>query len=135
MTQIEVVAALRLRAQAQRYAATNVAGGEVSEGAGGGNRGAEPDVAGGDEEGSEGDSERDGAPAPHHIARPLVGAGASRVTVKEEEEVETVGQLRDRLWLGPAAPAPGPRVVRVHIKVEEISSGEDTDGTGRKRSV
>jgi len=80
------------------------------------------------------------APAPHHGQPPVaVVAGASGVTlVKEEkEEEETLAQLRDRLDLAGSArvPAPGRRATFVHIKVEDSTSGEDTDGgegdTGR----
>jgi len=61
------------------------------------------------------------------------GAGASgkAVVVIKQEEEETLGQLRDRLRLTPGisrAQAPGPRAAFVHIKVEDSSSGEDTDG-------
>ena len=50
--------------------------------------------------------------------------------IKEEEE-ETLGQLRDRLGPGLArGPAPGPRATFVHIKVEDTTSGEDTDAEG-----
>jgi len=46
-----------------------------------------------------------------------------------------LGQLRDRLELAPGlarVPAPGPRAVFLHIKVEDSTSGEETDGEGRK---
>ena len=54
------------------------------------------------------------------------------VEVKEErEEEETLGQLRDRQVLAAArVPVPGPRATNVHIKVEDTTSGEDTDGEG-----
>jgi len=71
-------------------------------------------------------------PAPQDRAPPTVGAGASGVTivVKEEteEEEETLGQLRDRLGLSARLSAPGARAAFVHIKVEDSTSGEDTDG-------
>jgi len=54
---------------------------------------------------------------------------------EEEEEEETLGQLRDRLGLGPGAArvqVPGSRAVFVHIKVEDTTSGEDTDGEGEE---
>jgi hypothetical protein len=129
MTQAEVVAKLRLQAKAQREAASN------AEGAGGNVGAAELSGAMDDESGSggEGGGVGDGAPAPQSSAPPLVGAGASGVTVKEEEEEETLGQLRDRLGLGPGAarvPVAGPRATFVHIKVEDTTSGEDTDGEG-----
>jgi len=45
-----------------------------------------------------------------------------------EEEEETLGQLRDRVVLASArAAVPGPRATFVHIKVEDSTSGEDTD--------
>jgi len=54
------------------------------------------------------------------------------VKVKEEdEEEETLGQLRDRQVLATArAAVPGPRAPFVHIKVEDSTSGEDIDGEG-----
>ena len=53
------------------------------------------------------------------------------VEVKEEEEEETLAQLRDRQVLASARAAmPGTRARFVHIKVEETTSGEDTDGEG-----
>jgi len=53
------------------------------------------------------------------------------VKVKEGEEEETLGQLRDRVVLAAArAAVPGPRAPFVHIKVEGSSSGQDTDGEG-----
>ena len=68
------------------------------------------------------------APAPHHPA--MGGAGASGVTlVKEEtEQEETLAQLRDRLGLSARVPAPGMRPTFVHIKVEDSTSGQDTEG-------
>jgi len=66
------------------------------------------------------------APAPHHEVPAAWGAGVSGVTlVKEEEEAETLGQQRDRLAL---ALTHGPVRVDSHIKVEDSTSGEDTDG-------
>ena len=68
------------------------------------------------------------APAPHHDAPAAVGSGGSGLTlVKEEEAEETLGQQRDRLAL---ALAHGPVWVDSHIKVEDSTSGEDTDGDG-----
>ena len=65
------------------------------------------------------------APAPNHDAPAAGGAGGSKVTiVKEEEAEETLGQQRDRLAL---AQAHGPVRVDAHIKVEDSTSGEDTD--------
>jgi len=56
------------------------------------------------------------------------GVSSDGVEVKVEEE-ETLGQLRDRQVLAFArAAVPGPRAAFVHIKVEDSSSGEDTDG-------
>ena len=54
------------------------------------------------------------------------------VEVKEErEEEDTLGQLRDRQVLAFArAAVPGPRAPFVHIKVEDSTSGEDTDDEG-----
>jgi hypothetical protein len=54
------------------------------------------------------------------------------VEVKEEqEEEETLGQLRDRQVLASArAAAPGPRAPFVHIKVEDTDGEEGTDGEG-----
>jgi len=73
-----------------------------------------------------------GAPAPHLNAPPGGGAtaGGSGVTIKLEVGAEeTLAQLRDRTDPGSArAPAPGPRATFVHIKVEDSTSGEDTDG-------
>jgi len=71
------------------------------------------------------------APTPHHNAPPG-GAGAedSEVTsgVKIEEGAEeTLAQQRDRLAL---ALAHGPVRVDSHIKIEDCTSGEDTDGDG-----
>jgi len=52
------------------------------------------------------------------------------VEVKVEEEV-TLGQLRDRQVLAAArAAVPGPRAPFVHIKVEDNTSGKDTDAEG-----
>jgi len=73
------------------------------------------------------------APGAHHHGIPAeAGAGASGVTrpvVKEEkEEEETLAQLRDRLGPSAGTAAPGPRATFVHIKVEDSTSGEDTDG-------
>ena len=52
------------------------------------------------------------------------------VEVKEEKE-ETLGQLRDRVILASArVSAPGRRAPFMHIKVEDSTSGEDTDGEG-----
>jgi len=52
-------------------------------------------------------------------------------TLIKQEEEETLGQLRDRLRLLPGlARVPGPRAPFVHIKVEDTSSGEATDGKG-----
>ena len=70
------------------------------------------------------------APAPHHADAPPWGTGASGVTsgVKMEEGAEeTLAQQRDRLAL---ALARGPVRVDSHIKVEDSTSGEDTDGDG-----
>ena len=58
--------------------------------------------------------------------------------IKKEDEEETLGQLRDRLRLTPGlarVPAPGRRAAFVHIKVEDSSSGEDTDGEGGKEEA
>jgi len=66
------------------------------------------------------------APALNRDAPPATGAGASAVEatlVKEEEAFETLGQQRDRLAL-----AHGPVRVDCHIKVEDCSSADDTDG-------
>jgi hypothetical protein len=50
---------------------------------------------------------------------------------EEEEEEETLGQLRDRQVLAAArAAVTGPRAPFVHIKVEDSSSGQDTDKEG-----
>ena len=70
------------------------------------------------------------APAPHHGAPAAEGAGPSGVTqVKEEvEEEETLAQLRDRLGLSARVPAPGSRATFVHVKVEDSTCGEKTDG-------
>ena len=67
--------------------------------------------------------------APNHDAPAAGGAGCSgggsgAPLVKEEEAEETLGQLRDRLAL---ALAHGPVRVDSHIKVEDSTSGEDTD--------
>ena len=73
------------------------------------------------------------AAAPHHSnGGPAQGVGGSGETLmKKEEEEDTLGQLRDRLGLVPGlARVPGPRTVFVHIKVEDITSGEDTDAVG-----
>ena len=76
------------------------------------------------------------APAPRLNIGPSGGAGNSGETLikKEAEEEETLGQLRDRLGLGASGSArvmtPGPRAPFVHIKVEDSTSGEDTDGVG-----
>jgi hypothetical protein len=57
-------------------------------------------------------------------------SAGERVKVEEEEE-ETLGQLRDRQVLAAArAAVPGPRAPFVHIKVEDSTSGDDTDGEG-----
>ena len=67
------------------------------------------------------------APAPHPNNGPSGAAGET--PIKQEEEEETLGQLRDRLGPGLArVPAPGPRAAFVHIKVEDTTSGEDPDG-------
>ena len=53
------------------------------------------------------------------------------MNAKEEEELENMWQLRDRLGRGPRASrvlVPGPRATFVHIKVDYSSGGEDTDG-------
>jgi len=74
------------------------------------------------------------APLPNAPSPAGAGAGASGVTVKLEVGAEeTLGQLRDRLDLpGSArAPASGRRATFVHIKVEDSTSGEDTDGVGQ----
>ena len=70
------------------------------------------------------------APTPLHGAPPVAGAVACGVTLvkEEEEEDETLAQLRDRLGLSARASAPGPRAPFVHIKVEDSTDGEDTDG-------
>jgi len=73
------------------------------------------------------------APAPHHGALAAGRAGGSVLTsgatlVKEEEAQETLGQQRDRLAL---ALARGPVWVDSHIKVEDSTSGEDTDEDGK----
>jgi len=74
------------------------------------------------------------APASHSGNGRSGGAGVSAgetLIKKEEEEEETLGQLRDRLVLASArAAVPGPRAAFVHIKVEDTTSGEDTDGEG-----
>ena len=80
------------------------------------------------------------APAPAHTPAPdpnhggpaggAPGASDGATPIKrEEEEEETLGQLRDRQAPG-FARAPGPRATFVHIKVEDSSSGDDTDGDG-----
>jgi len=66
------------------------------------------------------------APAPNPDVPAAGWAGGSGVTlVKEEEAEESLGQQRDRLAL---ALAHGPVRVDSHIKVEDSTSGEDTDG-------
>ena len=68
--------------------------------------------------------------APHHDAPAEGGAGGSgggsgaTLRVKEEEAEETMAQQRDRLAM---ALAHGPVRVDSHIKVEDSTSGEDTD--------
>jgi len=64
---------------------------------------------------------------PNH-GGPSGGVGATAIK-REKEEEETLGQLRDRLAPG-LARVPGPRAPFVHIKVEDSSSGDDTDGEG-----
>jgi len=74
------------------------------------------------------------APAPKPAPQPNdgpSGVAASEVTLIKLEEKETLGQLRDRLAPGLArVPALGPRAPFVHIKVEDTSSGEETDREG-----
>jgi len=74
------------------------------------------------------------APAPYSNNGASGGAGGSQeALVKKEEQEETLGQLRDRLELASEltrVPARGPRALFDHIKVEDTSSGEDTDGEG-----
>jgi len=69
------------------------------------------------------------APAPHHEAHPE-GAGASGVTLVQQEEEETLSQQRDRLDLAGSSqvPAPGPQPPSVLIEVEDSSSGQNTGG-------
>jgi hypothetical protein len=74
------------------------------------------------------------APAPGPNNGGLAGGarasrGATPIIKKEEEEEETLGQLLDRLAPG-LTRVPGPRATFVHIKVEDSSSGDDTDGEG-----
>ena len=67
-------------------------------------------------------------PVPNHDVLATGVEAASGVTlVKEEEAEETLGQQRDRLAL---ALVHGPVRVDSHIKVEDSTSGEDTDGDG-----
>ena len=69
------------------------------------------------------------APALHNDAPAgeagAVGSGVTLVKEEEEEEEETLAQQRDRLAL---ALAHGPVRVDSHIKVEDSTSGEDTEG-------
>jgi len=66
------------------------------------------------------------APAPHRYAPTAEGAGGTGVTlVKEEGAEETLAQQRD--WLALAL-AHGPVRVDSHIKVEDTTGGEDSDG-------
>jgi len=134
ITMEDLVTKLQQQGREQRAVANNAEGDEGGEGAGGGSGWTELGDAGDDAGGGESEDEGDGAPTSRPNTLPLVGAGASGVTVKEEEEEETLGQLRDRLGLETAAwraPVAGPRATFVHIKVEDTTSGEDTDGTGR----
>ena len=66
------------------------------------------------------------SPGTDHDA-PAAGrtGGSAGTLVKEEEEEETLGQLRDRQAL---ALAHGPVRVDSHIKVEDSMSGDDTGG-------
>ena len=57
------------------------------------------------------------------------GSAEAPIIKKEQEEEETLGQLRDRLGPG-LRRVPGPRAIFVHIKVEDSTSGEETDGEG-----
>jgi hypothetical protein len=71
------------------------------------------------------------AAAPRPNNGPSCGAGASveAPLIKQKKEEETLGRLRDRLGLVPGlARVPGPRAVFVHIKVEDSTSGQVTDG-------
>ena len=87
---------------------------------------------------SEGSAALGAAPVPAHTPAPdpnpggpSGGAGASGgatpIKKEEEGEEETLGELRDRLAPG-LARVSGPRATFVHIKVEDSSSGDDTDG-------
>jgi len=69
------------------------------------------------------------APAPPPDSGASEGARASGKTHTKQDEQETLGQLRYRLGPG-LARVPGPRAAFVHIKVEDSTSGEDTDGEG-----
>jgi len=72
------------------------------------------------------------APSPRHDSAAAAGGGAGSGVnlVKEEEaEEETSAQQRDRLAL---AWAHGPVRVDSHIKVEDSTSGEDTNGDGNR---
>jgi len=56
-------------------------------------------------------------------------AGVEVKEEEEEEEEETLGKLRDRVIMASArAPVLGPRATFVHIKVDDSTCGEDTDG-------